>query len=330
MPNQPQVKKPMDIETMMKKGLLKKGSDESLQVIRISSGIELLDELLGGGVPRGKVIQLYGPESTGKTLICQYLTKAVQNTELPMILYVDLENSFDANWWSATGIDMDKLIVTSPASGEEAVDVMLAFLRDKSYKVGLIIVDSLAGLIPSSEVDPDRSTENNPQPGLQARLITRMYGKTKGEQGDTIIVVTNQMRDSIGTQYDELGVLPGGRANRHYCHIILRTRREGWINDSDNNHTGFTMEIISRKNKTCSVADGTSIMLPFDAQNQIDMLIAYTNDALEKKIITRNGPYYAWMENRWLGKANMQQWFKDNPEAVDILKQNLYSVEVNA
>lgn len=313
---------------MMKSGLLKKGSHPDLEIVRISTGIELLDQLIGGGVPRGRYIQLYGPESTGKTLLCQYMAASIQKTDRPEVVYFDLEKTFDEFWWRQTGVDVDKMIVTTPPNGEAAVDIMTTILRDKSFKSGLFIIDSLAGLVPKSEMNEENSMENDKrQPGAQAQLITRMYQRTLSLIGDCTFVMTNQMRDTIGQAHSsDLDSLPGGRANKHYCHITLRTRRANWINDTNNNHTGFEMEVISRKNKTCSVPDGTSITLPFDAKNQIDMIVAYLNDGIEKKIIVRNGPYYAWSEERWLGKAAMQQWFGANPEATEILKQQLYSV----
>lgn len=321
--------KKLDIEALEKSGVLKRGSHPDLQIQRIPSGLETFDELIGGGIPRGRFIQLYGPESTGKTLLCQYIARAIQQTDYPEVVYFDLEKTFDEHWWRKTGVDVDKMIVTTPENGELAVDVMTTLLNDDTFKCGLFIIDSIAGLVPQAEMDQNKSATDSRQPGAQAQLITRMYQKTISIMGECTILMTNQMRESIGQPYaSEMDALPGGRANRHYCHITLRTRRESWLNDPNGNHTGFSMEIISRKNKTCSVPDGTSVILPFDAQNQIDMIITYTNDGIEKKTIGRAGPYYTWAEQRWLGKAAMQQWFRENPEATEILKQQLYSVHV--
>lgn len=312
--------KDKSLEGMLKSGILKRGNSPALVLERTPIGIAQLDEMLGGGLPIGRCIEAYGPESTGKTLIAQYMAAAFQRTEKPQVLLFDLEHCFDATWWRMSGVDTDKLLVSSPATGEQVIDIMVQMV-EASDELGLIIVDSIPAMIPSPVADTEKSAEDNKQPGLVAKLVSLMYYKMNGpiaEKGITLLV-TNQMRANIGG-YDELAALPGGKAQRHFNQIIIRTHREGWIKE-DGKNIGFFMNIISKKNKTCSVPDGTSITLPFLAAGAFDIMSAQMQDAIEKKIIVKSGPYYKWAGQNHLGMPALRQFFVDNPEELEMLTQ---------
>lgn len=310
-----------DVKKLMETGLIKRGNDESLYLKRISLGLPQLDDLLGGGVPVGRCLLAYGPESTGKTLLAQYITAAVQKTEKPLALLMDLERSFDETWWKQSGVDTSNLMVSSPATAEEAIDIMMAVMNEPT--LGLMIVDSIPAMIPAPIADPEKSAEDKTI-GLLAKLVTLMYSKlvhALSEKG-VILLTTNQMRETIGG-YDELAALPGGRAQRHFSQIILRTKREGWIKDSAKNNIGFDMEITSKKNKTCSVADGTSITMPFLAAGGIDLMTAYINDGIKKGFIEKKGPYYSYAGKNSLGVPNLREFFSENPNELELLKVQL-------
>lgn len=308
----------LSIDDLLKAGLLKKGNDPSLNLGRIPFGIPQIDALLGGGLPLGKMILNYGPESTGKTLISQYTSVAIQKTSRPIVLYIDLEGTYDEEWWKQSGVDTSQVIVSSPATGEQATDVIRAMLY-ASTDMGLVIVDSLAGMVPQPEADPEKSSSDK-LIGAQARTITQMYRQIKGILGPVIFMANNQMRETIG-QYDELHSLPGGRAQRHYSHIILRTRRESWINDSTGkNRLGFYMEVINKKNKTAAVADGDSIKVPFLFNGAIDMLTSYIEDGVKRGIIAHNGPYYKFAGQSLLGMVKLREFFNEHPDEIEELK----------
>lgn len=311
---------PKSIDELIKSGLVRKGDDEYLNVRRLSTGIPKLDELLGGGVPQGRCIQTYGPESTGKTLIAQYVAKAVQKSDHPLCLYLDLERTFDEAWWKQSDVDTNKLLVTQPQTAEQAIDIMQSVLFDQS--LGLIILDSIAGMQPHLEADTNRSAEEHAnQPGARAAVVTRMYQRVVPMLENRVILwSTNQMRDNIGG-YDELGALPGGRANRHYNSIILRTRREDWIKDtSTKKNLGFYMEIINKKNKTATVADGQSVTIPFMYNTQIDWTTSFIESGIEKGFITKKGPYFTYGSKQVLGMPNLRQFFTDNPDMMEDLR----------
>lgn len=314
----------VDINELLKKGLIKKGDDPSLEIHRLPIGFKALDDMLGGGLPMGRGTELYGPESTGKTLIAQCAVAAVQKSERPMALYMDMERTYDEIWWQQSGVDTKKLLVSDPATAEQAIDIMRAVVLDNT-ELGIIVLDSIAAMTPEPEMDPERSSENKTI-GLQARVITLMYRQIVPILGKTIFLVTNQMRETIGA-HDELRGLPGGRAQRHYNSIILRTARESWINDSTNkNHLGFYMEFVSKKNKTCNTPDGTSITLPFMFSGQIDMLTSYIEEGIKHSLIIRAGPYYKTAGQSFLGMPALRQFFLENEPEVEQLKQSLNGV----
>jgi protein RecA len=315
--------RPQTLDALLRSGVIKMGNDPSLHYIRIAIGIPQLDTLIGGGVPCGKFILNFGPESAGKTLIAQYIAAAIQRFG-KKVLYIDLEGSYDEAWWSQSGVDPALLMVASPASAEETINMIRGVLMS-TPDLGMIILDSVAGMIPQVETDPTRGSEESRIPGAQAKAVTFMYHQLKGILGDCIFWSCNQMRDSIGTM-SELASLPGGRAQRHYSHIILKTRRESWINNPVNptQRMGYYMEITSMKNKTCSTADGDAIKLPIMFQNQLDWTTSYIEDGLAYGYIVRRGPYYTFDEQRFMGMQALREFFTSHEDQLARLQ---YAVE---
>lgn len=311
------------IDELLKGGFLKKGDDPSLQVSWIPMGLPKIDDILGGGLPTGRMIGTYGPESTGKTLLAQYAAVAVQKSSHPLVLYMDMERSYDEDWWKQSGVDTEKLLVSTPTTAEQATDIMRAMLIG-STDLGLIVMDSIAAMTPEPETDPERSSSDKTI-GLQARAITMMYRQILPLLGQCIFLATNQMRDSVG-QYDELASLPGGRAQRHYSHIILRTRREQWITEKVGTQTvrkGFYMEVMSKKNKLATTADGASITLPFMYTGQIDLITSYIEEARAKGVILLNGAYYKAAGQSFLGMQKLREFYQESPEELEMLKTQL-------
>lgn len=298
------------IDDMLKSKLLVRGDDKSLLIRRLPLGIPALDKAIGGGLPRGRVTLLYGNESTGKTLLAQYAAAAQQReASRKQVLLMDIERSYDANWWAMSGVDSELLYVSVPPTAEAAIDVMRALLA-ASKDIGMVIVDSLAAMTPSYESDANTSSDMN-SIGLQARLIGRMFRTVIPLLKDTILVCINQMRETIG-QHEDLAGLPGGRVQRHDSHLILRTRREAWLTDNKAQRIGYSMEITPRKNKTAPMAP--AVTLPFLFHSQIDLLTSYLDQAIAAGIIVSRVPYYGYGELKFLGKANLRTHFTDNPD----------------
>lgn len=310
-----------DLDALIKSGAIKMGDDPSLELHRLPIQVPAFDGMIGGGFPMGRVTLTYGPESTGKTLLAQIAVKAVQASQYPSSLYIDMERSYDRTWWEQSGVDAEKLMVSSPMTAEQAIDVMRAVLPVMP-DLGIVVLDSIAAMTPMPEMDETKSSEDKTI-GLQARAVTLMFRQVLPLlPNHTILLCTNQMRESVG-QPDELGSLPGGRAQRHYAHIILRTRRESWITDASGQRIGYNMEITPRKNKVAPMAPG--ITLPILFHGQLDLLTSYLDSAIERKKITRRGPYYYWGNEPqgYLGMQNLRQRFLDDEQAFEQLKQEL-------
>lgn len=308
------------VTDLIKEGIVVYGNDPSLKVTRLPIGIAALDAMLGGGLPLGRCLISFGPESTGKTLIAQWCAKAVQASEHPIVLYMDMERSYDKEWWDQSGVDTEKLLVSSPATAEQALDIMRAMLTGEPA-LGMIILDSIAAMTPAPEIDPDKSSEDKTI-GLQARVVTLMYHQIVPLLDNRVIFYAcNQMRETIGYA-EELTSLPGGRAQRHYSHIILRTKRDSWIK-KDKDNIGFYMEITQKKNKLASTPDGSFVLLPFMFTGQIDMLTALIEEAIRQKRITRSGPYYKWKDKSYLGIPNLRNFFLENNTEQEELNMDL-------
>lgn len=311
------------IDDLFKEGLLKKGDDPSLIVNRVPTGIALLDELLGGGVPLGRFLSSFGEESMGKTLLAQIFAASIQKTDKPLGLYMDMERSYDEKWWKLSGVDTEKLIVSTPVTAEQAIDIMVSMVEG-SKELGFIILDSLGAMIPAPVQDPEKSAEDKTI-GLQAKAITLMYAKLSSliDQHKIAFIAINQMRDNIGG-HNDIGALPGGKAHRHYTHVMLKIRRDTWIIDNaSKKRLGFVMEITSRKNKISSTSDGTIIKLPFMFDSQLDWTLTYLEDGIKAGYITKKTSHYGWGGKSYMGMQNLRQFFSDNPEELELLKTQL-------
>lgn len=329
MPEERKAKKVPTIAQMKRSGLIKQGSDSGLAIERIPISIPTLNELIGGGAPRGRGIQFYGEESTGKTLLMQCMIADIQRSATPDVLVMDQENTYDEAWWRQSGVDTEKLMVSRTDTAEQAIDVIRSVLDAMGPKaanvenrtLGAICVDSVAALIPQTEMEEDKSAEDKRMPGAQAKAITYFYHKIGGTNlgNQVILITTNQMRDAIGYA-NEMSALPGGRANRHYNHIFLRTRREEWIKDEHQRVVGYMMEIISRKNKTCKTPDGTSIKIPILADTQINWTMTYIEEGRRLGFITSRGPYYYFGEVQKLGMQGLRNFFSENPTVFEQLR----------
>lgn len=328
MPEERKSKKVPTLEQLKRSGIIRLGNDEGLISERIPFGIPALDELTGGGMPRGKGVQFFGEESTGKTLLLQYAIAAIQRSETPEVLVMDQENTYDQAWWTQSGVDTEKLMVSRTDTAEQTIDVIRGVLtgmgpkaRPENRKLGGIVIDSIAALIPQVEMDDEKSSEDKRQPGAQAKSITLLYHQIAGTKlgNQVVLLSSNQMRDAIGMS-SEMSNLPGGRANRHFNHIFLRTRRAEWIKNENQQNVGYMMEIISRKNKTCRTPDGASIQIPILADTQINWVMTYIEEGRRLGFITARGPYYYFGEVQKLGMQAMRNFFNEEPTAFEQLR----------
>jgi recombination protein RecA len=293
-------------EKMMKDGVLMRGDDHRFDPVRMPVGLVPLDDAIGGGLQRGTCVLIVGPESTGKTILCQYMIAAQQKTDKPHVLFLDAERTYDADWWALSGVDTTKLFVARPSTAEQLVDLAMEAM-DADDLLGMIVLDSIAALPPSKIVD---NSAERTDVGSLARLATPMYVKFTSVLGDRIFIATNQLRDNIGGYGDRY---PGGQAQRYFSHLILRTRREGWI-EEDGKRVGFNLEVSTAKNKTAPPQETAT--LPFLFRGQVDILAVTIDDAVSRGTIRMNKPYYYIGDEKFMGKANLRKFLSENPDVV--------------
>ena len=195
--------------------------NQILDIPSISTGVECLDNVLEiGGVPRGKIIEIFGNESSGKTTLCLHIIKTAQ--ELGCITaYIDAEHALDAKYAKAIGVDLSKMLVNQPESGERALDIAIDLIKKK---VDIVVVDSVAALVPEKELSGDMDKKSI---GLQARMMGQALRKLTHivKESNTAVIFINQVRDKIGVMFGDKTTTPGGRALKFWAHLRLNIAR---------------------------------------------------------------------------------------------------------
>jgi recombination protein RecA len=211
----------------------------------ISTGNKAIDDLTGiGGIPRGRICEVYGPEAGGKTTLCLQIVAQAQKLG-GLVLYLDAEHSLDIGYARALGVDVDKLMVSQPDCGEDALEIALTFIR--SGAVMLVVVDSVAALVPRAELEGDMGDS---MMGLQARLMSQAMRKLNGvvKNTDTSLVFINQTREKIGVMFGSPETTTGGKALKFYSTLRLDCRRISQIKKGDV-VIGQNVKLKSAKNK---------------------------------------------------------------------------------
>lgn len=269
------------IDEMLENGQLMKGDDERLVVQRIPIGIDDLDEILNGGIPRHRITIITGPYSSGKSFLTQLMMKNAIEKGLK-VAYIDTEQTYDPDWWAQVGLPLQELLVSQPIIGEDAVDIAIALVKSG---IDILVIDSLAALVPHEETEEEAAKKFI---GLQARLIGKLMRLLLSAKHNSAIVCTNQLRDSIGGPYPT-DVMPGGQALGFFSSLILRTQRSDWIEEKGE-RKGFQMKVICRKSKVGQPFK--ECVLPFLFRGKIDEISMILDRAIEADIIKQKGPYY--------------------------------------
>lgn len=278
-----------------------KGSDPRLQVRLLPTGISRLDAILGGGFPRNRSSIIFGDYSSGKTYLAQILMGVCIKRGLT-VLYVDIENVYHPEWFVKTGVDIEKLDVGRPATGEEAIDMIITAMRD-GYD--LVVADSLAAMEPSQESEDPAAKQSM---GLQSRMLNKMWRKiASANRKGTAFVAINQIRASMGPYAGES--LPGGMGQEFAASLIIRLRRKGWIEDKDKKRIGFNIEVSVRKNKLA--APFGECLLPFLFEGRLDEASMQIEEGLENGTIINRGPYYYIGDNKFLGKEALRTYLEE-------------------
>jgi recombination protein RecA len=299
------------IEKTFGKGSIMKlaGEEFTRGVPGIPTGALSLDLALGGrGFPRGRIIEIYGPESSGKTTLALHALASAQQ-EGGIAAFIDAEHALDPSWAKRIGVNLEELLVSQPSYGEEALQI--AEMLIKSNAVDIIVIDSVAALVPKAELDGEIGDHHV---GLQARMMSQAMRKLTGAiaKSKTTVIFINQIREKIGVMFGSPETTPGGRALKFYSSCRVDVRRIATLKDGDLT-TGIRMKCKIVKNK---VAPPFRIC-EFDMLGECGISISgdLLDLAVEDKIIDRSGSWFSYGETRLgQGRDNARKTLEENPE----------------
>lgn len=290
--------------------IMKLGDAQGLAVDIIPTGTLSLDLALGvGGVPRGRVTEIYGPEASGKTTICQHIVAEAQK-QGGTAAFIDMEHALDPSYAARTGVDIDNLLISQPDTGEQALEIAESLIR--SGAVDVIVIDSVAALVPRAEIEGDMGDSHM---GLMARLMSQALRKLSGaiKQTNTCLVFTNQLREKIGVVFGNPETTPGGRALKFYSSIRLDVRRIQSIKSGT--------EIIGSRTRVRVVKN--KVAPPFRTA-EFDIMhdegISRSGDildlAVEFNVVEKRGSFYYYGEDLRIaqGRENAKDYLKENPD----------------
>ncbi len=282
--------------------------DVIAQMPSISTGSVSLDYALGiGGVPRGRVIEVFGPESSGKTTLALQIIAEAQKVG-GMAAFIDAEHALDAGYARKLGVDLDNLLVSQPDNGEQALEIVEVLVR--SGGVDVIVVDSVAALVPRAEIEGEMGEA---QMGLQARLMSQALRKLTGivSKSKTCLIFINQLREKIGVMFGNPETTTGGRALKFYSSVRIDIRRIGAIKDGDVVVGGRTrVKIVKNKVAPPFREAEFDVMYGEGISKEGDLL----DLAVDRKIVEKSGTWFAFDGERLgQGRENVKQFLKDNP-----------------
>ena len=289
--------------------IVRLGEATHLDVEAIPTGSISLDIALGvGGVPRGRVTEIYGPEASGKTTLCQHIVAEAQRMG-GVAAFIDMEHALDPTYARKCGVDVDNLYISQPDTGEQALEIAEALIR--SGAVDVVVIDSVAALVPRAEIEGEMGDAHV---GLQARLMSQALRKLSGaiKQSNTAMIFTNQLRMQIGVLFGNPETTSGGRALKFYSSVRLDMRRVQAIKQAG--------EIIGNRTKVRVVKN--KVAPPFKAA-EFDIMynegISWVGDVLdvasEKGLVEKRGAFYSYGETRLgQGRENAKEFLRGNRE----------------
>ncbi|MDU7069812.1 MAG: recombinase RecA, partial [Clostridium perfringens] len=309
-----------DIEKTFGKGsIMMLGADASQEVEAIPTGSIGLDRALGiGGVPKGRIIEIYGPESSGKTTMSLQIAAEAQKNG-GQIAMIDAEHALDPTYARALGIDTDNLIVSQPDNGEMALEIAEALL--KSGAIDVLIIDSVAALVPRAEIDGEMGDSHV---GLQARLMSKAMRKLVGiiKKFNSTVIFINQLREKVGVQFGNPETTTGGRALKFYASVRLDVRRIDSIKVKDE-VVGNRTRVKVMKNKVAPPFKQAEFDIMYG--QGIDRVGEIIDIGVEEGVIEKSGSWFSYGEERLgQGRENAKTYLKENLELLEKVEKDLY------
>ncbi len=313
------------IEKIYGKGsVMRLGDRPNVDIDSIPTGSLLLDNALGiGGYPKGRIIEIFGPESSGKTTLALHAIAESQKKG-GRAAFVDAEHAIDPVYAKHLGVDVDELILSQPDNGEQALEIVE--LLAKSNAIDIIVVDSVAALVPQAEIEGVMSDN---QVGLQARLMSKAMRKLAGVLNKSLctVIFINQLREKVGVMYGNPETTTGGRALKFYASVRIDIRRAEVIKDGTD-IIGNTVNIKIVKNKVAPPFKSCKIDLIYG--EGISRFGEILDLAADVDIVKKSGSWYEYKGDRMgQGRENAKQFLKDNPEIFDEIQQNVRDVLLN-
>ena len=309
----------LHIEKQFGKGsIMKLGSDTKANIAIIPTGALTLDLALGvGGLPRGRIVEIFGPESSGKTTVALHVIAEAQKNG-GFAAFIDAEHALDPLYAKRLGVNIDELLVSQPDTGEQALEIAEALVR--SGAIDVLVVDSVAALVPRAEIEGEMGDVHV---GLQARLMSQAMRKLSGAVSKfmTTVIFINQIREKVGIIFGNPEVTPGGRALKFYASIRIDVRKQEVLKQGD--------ELIG--NRTRAKVVKNKLAPPFK-QGDFDIIYGkgisregcILDLALEKEIIKKSGTWYSFgAEKIGQGKENVKDYFRQNPETCQTIEEQI-------
>jgi recombination protein RecA len=297
------------------------GEAKAMNVEAISTGCLSLDLALGvGGVPKGRIIEIYGPEASGKTTLAQHIVSEAQKSGI-VAAFVDAEHALDPDYAKKIGVNVNELLISQPDTGEQALEIVETLVR--SGGVGVVVIDSVAALLPKAEIEGEMGESHM---GLQARLMSQALRKLAGivSKSNTLVIFINQIRMKIGVFFGNPETTTGGNALKFYSSVRIEVRRSAQIKQGE--------KIIGNQVKAKVVKN--KVAAPFKACT-FDIMynegISVSGDVLdmglEYKIISKSGNSYSYGEVKLgVGRENVKNYLKENPDLIAEIKKEVWKV----
>ena len=300
-----------------KGAIMRLGDDIPINVEAISTGSLTLDLALGiGGVPRGRIVEIYGPESSGKTTLALHILASAQKGG-GEVAFIDVEHALDPSYARALGVDIDSLLISQPDTGEQALEIVEALVRSGALDV--VVVDSVAALLPRSELEGEMGDSSV---GVVARLMSQALRKLAGtvSKTRTIVIFINQLREKVGVMYGNPETTPGGRALKYFSSVRIDVRRVETLKSGG--------EMIGNRTKAKVIKN--KVAPPFK-EAEFDIIYGegiskigeILDIAVDLEIIDKAGAWFTVGETRLQGRDAVKEYLKENPDVCDEIEQKI-------